>query len=52
MERVYMQLIIAKRKTIDDVKDEYKEAVLELLKKKNLDGYGNPITESEGTDHE
>lgn len=46
MERVYMQLIAGKRKTIDDVRDEYKEAVLELLKKeKNMDGYGNPIVE-------
>lgn len=52
MDRVYMQLIIAKRKTINDVPDEHKEAVLKLLKEKNLDGYGNPITESEGTDHE
>lgn len=44
MERVYMQLIAAKRKTIDDIRDEYKEVVLELLKnEKNLDGYGNPI---------
>lgn len=44
MERVYMQLIAAKRKTIDDVPEKYKQTVLDILKnEKNLDGYGNPI---------
>ena len=43
MVRVYANLIIKGLKTIDDVPNKYKDAVLELLRKDGFDGYGEPL---------
>lgn len=53
MERTYMNLVVYGRKTIDEVPERFKEAVLIILKKeKNMDGYGNPLSsEKEGADN-
>lgn len=53
MERTYMNLVAYGRKTIDEVPEKFREAVLSLLKKeKNMDGYGNPLSiEKEGADN-
>lgn len=53
MERTYMNLVAYGRKTINDVPERFKEAVLGLLKKeKNMDGYGKPLSaEKEGADN-
>ena len=46
---IYVKLIIAKRRTIDQVKPEtLKPLVLGDLKELGFDGYGNPIAEDEG----
>lgn len=48
MPRVYMRLIAAKIKTIDDVREDMQAEVLELLKnEKHMDGYGNPLADGE-----
>lgn len=45
---IYVKLIIAKRRTIDKIKDqELKNLVLEDLKELGFDGYGNPLKEEE-----
>ena len=52
-ERTYMNLVAYGRKTIDEVPEKFREAVLSLLKKeKNMDGYGKQLsTEKEGADN-
>ena len=43
---IYVKLIIAKRRTIDKIKDpDLKQLVLEDLKELGFDGYGNPLPE-------
>lgn len=43
---IYVKLIIAKRRTIDKIKDPaLKQLVLEDLKELGFDGYGNPLPE-------
>ena len=43
---IYVKLIIAKRRTIDKIKDSaLKQLVLEDLKELGFDGYGNPLPE-------
>lgn len=43
MVDIYVALIIAKRKTIDNVILKYKQAVLDALEALGLDGYGEEI---------
>lgn len=46
MAKIYRNLIMKTKetgKTIDDVPDGYKAAVLELLEVEGLDGYGEPL---------
>jgi hypothetical protein len=43
MVDLYVALIIAKRRTIDRVPVQLREAVLAELTALGLDGYGNPI---------
>jgi hypothetical protein len=47
MVAIYVALIVAGRRTIDRVPKALRDAVLADLKALGLDGYGNPITESE-----
>lgn len=43
---IYVKLIIAKRRTIDKIKDQaLKQLVLDDLKELGFDGYGNPLPE-------
>ena len=43
---IYVKLIIAKRRTIDQIKDQaLKQLVLEDLKELGYDGYGNLLPE-------
>ena len=43
---IYVKLIIAKRRTLDKIKDTaLKQLVLEDLKELGFDGYGNPLPE-------
>lgn len=43
MVDLYVALIINKRRTIDQVPAQFKDAVLADLNALGLDGYGNPI---------
>lgn len=43
MVNLYYRLIVAKRKTIDDVPASLQESVLALLEERGYDGYGEQI---------
>ncbi|MEK6452627.1 CD1375 family protein [Caldifermentibacillus hisashii] len=43
MVDLYVALIINKRRTIDQVPAQFKDAVLADLNALGLDGYGNPL---------
>ena len=43
MAKIYANLIEKKLKTIDDVPNKYKDAVLELLINDGFDGYGERL---------
>jgi len=42
---IFVSLIVGGRRTIEQVPDNLKDAVLADLNAMGLDGYGNPITE-------
>lgn len=43
MARIYANLIIKKRRTIEQVPEMFKDETLEILKKDGYDGYGELI---------
>lgn len=43
MARIYANLIIKKRRTIEQVPKMFKEETLEVLEKDGYDGYGEPL---------
>ena len=43
MARIYTNLIIKKRRTIEQVPKMFKEETLNILKQDGYDGYGDPL---------
>lgn len=43
MARIYANLIIKKRRTIEQVPKIFKEETLKILEKDGYDGYGEPL---------
>lgn len=43
MPRIYANLIIKKRRTIEQVPEIFKEETLKILEKDGYDGYGEPL---------
>ena len=43
MARIYANLIIKKRRTIEQVPKMFKEETLDILKQDGYDGYGEPL---------
>lgn len=43
MARIYANLIIKKRRTIEQVPKIFKDATLKILEKDGYDGYGEPL---------
>ena len=43
MARIYANLIIKKRRTIEQVPKMFKEETLSILKQDGYDGYGDPL---------
>ena len=43
MARIYANLIIKKRRTIEQVPKMFKEETLDILKQDGYDGYGDPL---------
>lgn len=43
MARIYANLIIKKRRTIEKVPEMFKEETLDILRQDGYDGYGDPL---------
>ena len=43
MAKIYANLIIKKRRTIEQVPKMFKEETLDILKQDGYDGYGEPL---------
>lgn len=43
MADIYVGLIVYGRRTIDDIPERFREAVLADLTEMHVDGYGNPV---------